>query len=328
MGEHTKISWCDSTVNFWSGCTRHGAGCEHCYAEALARRLPTIGRFGQWKPRKLHESAFRLARSLNRRPWICDTCADAHTVKPWACCGTSEFHRRRVFSLSLGDWLDDEVPDEWRAQMFNTVIDCSDVDWLLVTKRSRSWRLMLSRLLPCLETGSEDNYFTKIWLTSWLDGRPPKNVWVIQSISNQEDADREMPHLLRIPAAVRGLSIEPLLGPVDLSCWLGWKGEHEAKGLAQPLADSLRSLGDVPGADWVIVGGESGPAARPCDQEWIRGIVHQCRAAGVACFVKQMGANSCQSECDGVTRPRPMRDPKGADPAEWPADLRVREFPV
>lgn len=146
-----------------------------------------------------------------------------------------------------------------------------------------------------------------------------------------------------MPAAVRFLSVEPLLGPINLHRL------SEEKGLASPGID---------GVQWVIVGGESGPGARPCDVAWIRSVVQQCREAGVPCFVKQLGARPIDARhtdivCGGkvhYVRPsadtmchearctpgysvrphemaRVLSDPKGGDPAEWPVDLRVREFP-
>lgn len=145
----------------------------------------------------------------------------------------------------------------------------------------------------------------------------PSNLWMGTSVENQAAADERIPHLRYVPAVVRFLSVEPLLGPVD----------------DLPLA----------GIDWVIVGGESGPKARPCDVSWIRSIRDQCKAAGVPCFVKQLGAHVRDlgamaahsfepEECwpagtkqDGTTIL--LADKKGGDWSEWPEDLRVREFP-
>ena len=142
MSEKSNIAWTDSTVNFWSGCTKVSDGCKNCYAEELANRFDTFGKWGKGKPRQRHQSAFNLAKKLNRKPWICPICSHAMTedeskgykgcpVEALNCDGSSDkpktyhtvmhmaqHHRRRIFSLSLGDWLDEEVPIEWFVEMF------------------------------------------------------------------------------------------------------------------------------------------------------------------------------------------------------------------
>ncbi len=160
----------------------------------------------------------------------------------------------------------------------------------------------------------------------------PDNVWLGVSVEDQQRADERIPLLLQVPARVRFLSVEPLLGPVDLcSCNPKWPDRHSRD-------CRLLSL------DWVIIGGESGPRARPCHVEWVRSLVQQCKAAGTPCFIKQLGSKpvigcarckdnpywgrtlSSWTRCPDCGLKGP-RDPKGGDPAEWPADLRVREFP-
>lgn len=125
-------------------------------------------------------------------------------------------------------------------------------------------------------------------------------------------ADKRIPELLRIPAKVRFLSLEPLLGPIQLGVHQGYECNLYDYGCGETRVD------------WVIVGGESGPGARPCNVEWIRDIVRQCKAAGVKCFVKQLGSNPVMEP--GPTT-WPCEHPKGGDPAEWPEDMRVREMP-
>lgn len=155
-------------------------------------------------------------------------------------------------------------------------------------------------------------------------GKAPHNITILTTIENQ-DADWRIPHLLRIPAARRGLSLEPLLGPVDLSNYTPWLAESKWGGIS-----------------WLIIGGESGSKARPCNVEWIRSLVRQGQSAGVPVFVKQLGANVRTDEftpdgwpvgtyLDGHTpsalaRVR-LRSPKGADPSEWREDLRVQQWP-
>ncbi|HUT60646.1 MAG TPA: DUF5131 family protein, partial [Phycisphaerae bacterium] len=140
-------------------------------------------------------------------------------------------------------------------------------------------------------------------------------------------ADKRIPDLLRSPATVRFLSCEPLLGDLDIRQWLGGVDivrEHGSRGKVIAHARD--------GISWVIVGGESGHGgARPCNVEWIRSVVSQCREAGVACFVKQLGAQQVRLPDGEYWGPAhalvPHRDPKGGDPDEWPEDLRVREWP-
>ena len=163
---------------------------------------------------------------------------------------------------------------------------------------------------------------TDRWLTHWLGA----------SADRQEELDARVPHLIRCPAAVRFLSLEPLLGAIDIFASLRRLREMH------PLIDPG---GDRKYLHWVIVGGESGAGARPCDVEWIRSIVKQCKAASVPVFVKQLGAWPVETN-DGPEMP--MRwipddggeavarwykpsDRKGGDPSEWPEDLRVREMP-
>lgn len=177
------------------------------------------------------------------------------------------------------------------------------------------------------------------------DDEPLPNVWLGVSVENQAAADERIPHLLRTPAAVRFLSCEPLLGPVDLR---HIRPAQKPEAAMRPVTgevveanclsgDCITSLGfgysGGPTVSWVIVGGESGPGARPCNIEWVRSVVRQCQAAGVPVFVKQLGsqpefgAGECVRWADAGPTQR-LRDKKGGDIAEWPADLRVREFPA
>jgi len=204
---------------------------------------------------------------------------------------------RRVFVCSMGDLFHKDVPDEFIDQVWAAMIARAQHTFLVLTKRP-------DRMAD----------YARQWHREYQD-----HIWMGSSAGTQEMLDRRLPHLLRIPAAVRFLSLEPLLGPIDI-----------------PAACVKRRRGD-PQPNWVIVGGESGPKARPCDVEWIRSIVQQCKAAGVPCFVKQLGAKATtgptgnfrtyrgrrQIELAGLG----LRDPKGGNMAEWPEDLRVREVP-
>jgi len=187
--------------------------------------------------------------------------------------------RKRVFCGSLCDVFDHQAEQAWRYELYSLIEATPHLDWLLLTKRT----LFMPTMLP----------------TRWLDngGRFPRNVWLGFSAGNQAMFDARWEPIERTAregeARTLFVSLEPLIGPVDIS---------RACGYARP-------------PDWIIVGGESGPDARPCRPEWIREIVRQASDHGVRVFVKQLGGAAG------------MRDPKGGDPAEWPADLRVREFP-
>lgn len=257
-------------------------------------------------------------------------------------CQCDTFHRARVFCASLSDWLDAEVPVAWLADLLVLIRATPNLDWLLLTKRPEQFA---NRMAYC---GSMAKNIQACYVAAnWLDGRPPPNVWVGTSVEDQERAFRRIPALLRIPAHIHFLSMEPLLEWVDVSSWL-----------AKPLGDFIETprtegqlqqfphkvIAKTEGVDWVIAGGESGPKARACSVDWIRAVVHQCRFARVPVFVKQLGATVKDdairspsgypaAECwpegtktdgfDTVT----LQHRKGGDPAEWPQDLRVQQFP-
>lgn len=255
-------------------------------------------------PRRKSKSAVKDALRLNRN---------------W---GAPTGWRRRIFSLSLGDWLDPEVPAEWLAEMLDTIRQCDQVNWILCTKRPELWegRLRAAHYLDCIPDAATH------WITDWLDRHPPQNVCLLASVENQDMASQRIPALLRIPARWRGLSMEPLLGPVDL---------HGSIQVAGPTGHhcSRHWLGKW-AIDWLIIGGESGPNARPCNVDWIRSLVAQGKAAGVATFVKQLGSNPKLTEADMEVCWLPdengnegFKHQKGGDPSEWPDDLRVQEWP-
>jgi protein gp37 len=166
---------------------------------------------------------------------------------------------------------------------------------------------------------------TEVFGTTW----PLPNVWLGVSVEDQRTADERIPVLLELPAALRFISYEPALGPVDFSVSRDGTGDEITE-----LDDALGPpLGGDHGIDWIIVGGESGPGARPFDVAWARSTIEQCRTAGVPVFVKQLGArpiaarHTIASLGGEVAEPLALRHRKGADPLEWPADLRVREMP-
>lgn len=313
MGETTSIAWCDHTFSPWVGCTKVSPGCAHCYAEALDRRTGHARWGKDAKRERTSADYWKQPLKWNRKA------AEAGV-------------RRRVFCGSLCDVFDAQVPDVWRVELFDVIRRTPWLDWQLLTKRPENiGRLVTAAIdaFPC----APDAAMTTVdeLLQPWVEGHAPANVWLGVSVENQEQADKRIPLLLQQEAAVRFLSMEPLLGPVDLSAFFG--GPYVA--LPGDRVEPNYNFG----IHWVIVGGESGPQARPFDLAWARSIRDQCKAAGVACFVKQLGA-AASDPVNGIAgahlRIHPdasalaskrLADPKGGDWDEWPADLRVRESP-
>lgn len=163
---------------------------------------------------------------------------------------------------------------------------------------------------------------------------PLPNVWLGVSVENQATADARIPLLLQVPAAVRFVSYEPALGPIEFRDIRQERGNNIDAlrgGIYHPLHGFIRQ--DIPHLDWIIVGGESGPGARPFEVAWARNTVEQCAAAGVACFVKQLGRNPgewvriAEEDENPDWFPLGLKSRKGSDMSEWPEDVRVREFP-
>lgn len=242
----------------------------------------------------------------------------------------------RVFCASLADVFDNEVPAEWRHDLFNLIGQTPNLEWLLVTKRIGNAARMIEDSMGAQKT----------WPIHWAtnNGVIP-NVRILITVVNQEEADRDIPKLLALPCK-NGVSYEPALGPVD------WWDACSKFRWTDP--DGVECCGVPRMLDWVIVGGEStqgGGKARPFNIEWARSTVKQCRGSRVACFVKQLGSavavrNDSMEEWpdeDAFSDAIPdeyqpayqgegvcirLRDRAGADPDEWPEDLRVREFPL
>jgi protein gp37 len=193
--------------------------------------------------------------------------------------------RYRVFCASLADVFDNEVPDAWRVDLFRLIEATPNLDWLLLTKRIGNVEKMLDKAGSLMAE-------VLVW--------PKPNVWLGATICNQDEADRDLPKLLTTPAAKHFLSMEPLLGPVDLaspytSKLFKWALAQDGITLPYSPADPHTGIPDavgedlLPGLDWVIVGGESGAHARPMHPDWVRSLRDQCNAAGVALHFKQWG---------------------------------------
>lgn len=247
MSENAKIEWTDHTFNPWWGCQKVGPGCDHCYAETLDKR--TGGK--HWGP-----GAERRRTSIKNwnDPIRWNAKADAFFVE--------HGRRQRVFCASMADVFDNAVPNAWRMDLFNLIASTPNLDWLILTKRIGNVMTMCS---------GDSLMFDLIC----------ERVWLGATVVNQEEADRDIPKLLSVPAAKRFLSIEPLLGPVILPFDRLREWNRMALLNQQPHA-----AGRI---DWVIVGGESGPNARPMHPEWARILRDQCQDEGVPFLFKQWG---------------------------------------
>lgn len=204
-----------------------------------------------------------------------------------------------VFTCSWSDWFH-EGADTWRDEAWSIVHRTPHLTYQILTKRPER---MLEHLPQAPRVPPQARAYDWPW----------PNVWLGVSVENQECADSRIPLLLSTPARLRFLSVEPLLGPVDLKRWLL---PSERVGPPAPMDESGLFRSPL---HWVIVGGESGPGARPMEMEWVGSVVDQCQHAGVPVFVKQLGAPWAKEIG--------AKDNKGGDPAEWPSGLQVREMP-
>lgn len=348
MSDNSAIEWCDSTWNPVRGCDKISAGCKNCYAETFAER---------WRGIKGHP--FEQGFDLRLVPEALD--------KPlrWR-------RPRKIFVNSMSDLFHEDIPNEYIAAIFGVMAACPLHTFQVLTKRAtrmRDWfdwigqHGGLGKYLRSQKPGHPPvaPFFDAVARTEVYRGRRGRasddpwmavfnaasfNMWPLPSVhlgvsaENQETADERIPLLLQCPAAVRWVSAEPLLGSTSLAdlhdgaggiikplVGLHWEPTPKGLTVRKPRGPAL---------DWVVVGGESGPGARPCDLAWIRWIVGQCKAADVPAFVKQLGANlrwdpdgeqwwrGPHTHTDGSPR---LAHPKGGDIAEFPEDLRVREFP-
>jgi protein gp37 len=330
MAENSTIEWTDHTFNPWIGCTKVSPGCLHCYAETQDNfRKWTPDGWGKGKPRRRTSTAlWNQVRKWNRD-------AERRRVSAlhsWPAGKPLEWSRPRVFCASLADWLDDEVPVEWLADLLQLIHETPALDWLLLTKRPENFTgrtCAASFHLSGYRDGQTSENPTAAPMSAWeavMDWSrgicPLPNVWVGTTVEDQTRADQRIPKLLEIPARVRFLSCEPLLGPVDLfaACFNDDDPEEEK------IQFGRNHRGLRFGVDWVIAGGESGPGARPMHPEWARSLRDQCQAAGVPFLFKQWGEWSPRFDKadreafalanDGALYPMPDIAPDGARRAE------------
>lgn len=323
----TTIEWCNYTFNPWIGCTRVSPGCEHCYAEALARRAPALiygPQKGQGGSRK------RLATWGPQAPRRVTSAAYWQQPMRWNKAAQKAGERRRVFCASLADVFECRRDlDDIRWRLWDLIMRCDSLDWLLLTKRPER---VMELAHPVWSARTEWRWGERVpeGYYQW-----PAHVWVGCTVEDQKRAEDRLDHLVQIPAPVLFVSYEPALEQVDFGPWL----------------DRIQ---------WLIVGGESGPGARPFDVAWMRKTISQCHTAKVPVFCKQLGANvrdrndagfdgqpgdawdfgetdpcdmvedspnGFREEYQGAPVRIRLRDRKGGDMDEWPEELRVREFP-
>lgn len=285
MGAITHIQWTDKTWNPWEGCTKVSPGCLHCYAETRNQRFSAGANWGKGAPRRRTSvSNWNEPRRWNREAEAAYHTAQAKTFEPGATVASAPFppKRPRVFCASLADWLDDEVPIEWLADLLAIIDATPNLDWQLLTKRPENFHTRLALATNrCADILPEFAARCR----AWLNGTPPENVWIGTSVEDQTRANLRIPQLLKIPAAIRFLSCEPLLGALNLRTQ-GWLATvYKMGGREEPVEYDL-GAGAI---SWVICGGESGPGARPMHPDWARSLRDQCAEAFVPFFFKQWG---------------------------------------
>lgn len=300
----TSIEWADWTWNPVRGCSRISSGCVNCYAELdMARKNenPKV-------PGCHGYSDFRIVDGKREAHWTGKVeLIESKLLEPLSWrrkalrFAQEHGHKPRVFVNSMSDLFHERLPAEAIDRVFAVMALCPEMDFLCLTKRA-------DRMAE---------YFSAV---------PPTWIWLGVSVEDQKRADERIPHLRRTPAAVRFLSVEPMLEEIDITPHIF------CVECAEGRTDQTHHRGDPctrQGINWVICGGESGAHARPFDLAWARSLRDQCKAAGVKYFMKQLGSNPMVST-DLLVYPfarQDIKDKKGGDPAEWPTDLRVQDVP-
>ena len=318
MSADTRIEWTDATWNPVTGCSVVSPGCTHCYAMRLAG-----GRL------RHHPSRAGLTQPSRAGPvWT----GEVRFNEQWLEQPLRWRKPRRIFVCAHGDLFHESVPDEWIDRVFAVMALCPRHTFQVLTKRPGRMRDYLSHGGTCIRVTVRHAAARHFKIDPGLLPKALPNVWLGVSAENQRRADERIPLLLETPAAVRFISAEPLLGRVNLRRLRldaglrldALTGAHEGVAMRHSPLPALEAP-----LDWVIVGGESGPGARAMHLNWARELVYQCRITGAAVFVKQLGSNTKFLYPDEETRlPLSLSCSKGAEPSEWPEDLRVREWPV
>lgn len=294
MSTRTAIQWTDVTDNIIVAeqggwwCRMISEGCVNCYAAKL-NQSDYFG--GNHLPYTGQPPKLKLRTDL---------------IDGWERQRNSKKH----FVASMTDVFGEWVPWAWQLNFLRGMWRAPKQTFQILTKRADIMRTAIAK---------------------WLDydglKRVPDNIWPGTSVENLRRGQERIPHLLMIPAKTLWISAEPLLSNLDLTrCGPETQTPLTATYMGMPHQHTAR-------INWVVVGGESGPNARPCNIDWVRGIKHQCKCAGVPCFVKQLGSKPVLSTQFGhdAVKDVPIQNiihSKGGNIAEWPEDLRVREFPV
>jgi protein gp37 len=270
MSDNSAIEWTDSTWNPVTGCTEVSPGCDHCYAKTFAER---------WRGSPGHH--FENGFDVTLRP------ERIRQPLGWR-------KPRKVFVNSMSDLFHEAIPDEFIAKVFAVMAATPQHTYQILTKRHGRMRSLLNSEAHAERVATECAQLWEVDRVAPFRG-PLPNVWLGVSVEDQKRADLRIPALMETPAAVRFLSCEPLLGPVDLT--------QVAPGLRYSNS-GFTALRGNPRIHWVIVGGESGNGARPMDPEWVRSLRDQCVAAEVPYFMKQWGGRNKKAtgrELDGRT---------------------------
>jgi protein gp37 len=319
----TTIEWSEKVWNPTTGCDKLSPGCDNCYALTMAKRLKAMGQAKYQTDGNPITSGpgFGLAMHPDVLP----------VVLGWK-------QPRRIFVNSMSDLFHAKVTRPFIAEVFAVMAQTPQHTYQVLTKRARRARRVLTEDLYDLMVARLPDPAPRN--VPW----PLPNVWLGTSVEDQERADERVPELLSTPSAVRWLSCEPLLGPVDLGRWMvdpdfnpayrvarcGQQSAHARHvmehGPDQPRNCPGTGAGYPNRLDWVVIGGESGTDARPMDLHWARSLVEQCQDARVPVFVKQLGeawARDTSWAGQAVAR----TDRHAGKPEFWPQDLRVREYP-
>lgn len=325
----TSIEWAQKTWNALAGCSLESPGCTNCYAMRMAYRLALMGQ----------QKYQGLTKLVNGKPvWTGQVTFDPlsiHLPLRWK-------KPQRIFVNSMSDLFHENLSDEEIDQHFAVMACAPQHEFLPLTKRSSRMRKYLCGARRQADIGYQIGLLAHKGVITWKDAErasdavddqwPLKNVWLGVSVEDQKRADARIPDLLAAPAAIRWISAEPLLGPLDLTRHL-W-------GRAEPCDDcprdadcacglQSRRLNGESALDWVVIGGESGPGARDYRMVWGIELQRQLKHAGVKVFQKQVGSRPFLENMDSCGAPirAHLEDRKGGDPAEWPLEMRVREYP-
>jgi protein gp37 len=289
MAKETKIQWCDSTFNPWWGCAKVSPGCDNCYAADIAKRFKRC-EWGAGKPRV----------RTSQKNW--------DEVLKWNEKARETGVRTRIFCGSMCDWLDPEVPVDWLTELLYLIWSTPNLDWLLLSKRPELWAQRMHEVIDrvvCVIPGLPP---------AWLSGNSPENIWLGTTVENQEQANKRIPELLKIPAKVHFLSCEPLLGEINIRA--AFPADHH-------IADISHGGQNPADIDWVICGCESGAKRRPMDINAALSLQRKCHDAKVPFFMKQMETFNPVGRAS-----RNNVYTVSTDIENFPNQLQVRQFPT